>query len=350
MDARDLPSLKNPDSHYVVTANNKVLPAALAPYASSWAYAPPYRAARIAELLAANSGKKLTVQDLAKMQSDVVSLRARRLLPVFLATLERNRDASDEFDRAWRQLVDWDGAASADLAAPTIFAEAYWQAFALTYQDEMSPALFDWFAHSAVAQTAFDNLLASGGDLFDDRTTAVEDDREHVVLAALESALTVLAARSGPRMSTWEWGKYHRLELRHPLGNAPELQSAANFFKINLGSHPLAGDRDTINNGAYAFGGGYEVVTGASMRHVVDLGTMEDARCSYPGGQSGQPFSAHYADLLALWRHGRGHPMLMPRAAVEAGAASRVELVPMGGTKGVGGQVESGRNSNAPGS
>jgi penicillin amidase len=34
---------------------------------------------------------------------------------------------------------------------------------------------------------------------------------------------------------------------------------------------------------------------------VVTLGTLEDSTTVFPGGQSGNPLSPHYADQLALW-------------------------------------------------
>ena len=46
-------------------------------------------------------------------------------------------------------------------------------------------------------------------------------------------------------------------------------------------------------------------------------------------GQSGQPGSRHYGDLLPMWAKGAYHPMAFSREAVERHAASRLKLVPL---------------------
>jgi penicillin G amidase len=38
------------------------------------------------------------------------------------------------------------------------------------------------------------------------------------------------------------------------------------------------------------------------MRMIIDLASPQDARMIVTPGQSGNPFSAHYADLLQRWR------------------------------------------------
>lgn len=106
------------------------------------------------------------------------------------------------------------------------------------------------------------------------------------------------------------------------------MKSMANFFKVNRSPIALSGGRNTVNNGFYHMGDGYEVKVGPSMRHVVDLAQVEKATISYPGGQSGQAFSSHYADLLEFWLEGRGHPMLMSRSDIDSNMEAGLELLP----------------------
>jgi penicillin G amidase len=44
----------------------------------------------------------------------------------------------------------------------------------------------------------------------------------------------------------------------------------------------------------------------ASLRVVVPVGDWDDARFALPGGQSGNPLSRHWADLVHDWANG-GH-------------------------------------------
>jgi penicillin amidase len=45
-------------------------------------------------------------------------------------------------------------------------------------------------------------------------------------------------------------------------------------------------------------------------------------------GESGDPESPHYGDLIDEWASGRYHPMPYTRQAVESAAAERLRLVP----------------------
>jgi penicillin amidase len=325
----ELPQFTNPESHYIVTANNQVAAPERAPYIISFSYGPPYRAERIVELLTRDPGKKLDTSDMALMQMDTLSLRARRLLPVFLSVLDKSRGQDEALERAWRHLKDWDCDMDSESSSPTIFAETWWQALKLTYRDEMSPELFHWFVELNSSTNVFDDLLESGeSSLFDDRGTQETEGRDDIVLSAFRRAVSGLSEKEGPRMSTWKWGRFHRLVLHHPLGYAPQFRGVANFLSVNLSPIPLPGDRNTVNNGFYALGEEFKVAVGPSMRHIVDFGDPEGALMSYPGGQSGQPFSRHYSDMVELWKEGQGHPMVMSKREVEKVRHSTLELLP----------------------
>jgi len=62
-------------------------------------------------------------------------------------------------------------------------------------------------------------------------------------------------------------------------------------------------------------------VHGASWRFVVELGDSLRAWGTYPGGQSGNPFSSRYADRLPDWRRGALAPLQTPRTPEALGAA-----------------------------
>jgi len=53
-------------------------------------------------------------------------------------------------------------------------------------------------------------------------------------------------------------------------------------------------------------------------------------RSSYTNvpGESGNPGSKHYGDLLEDWAHGRYHPLPYSRKAVEAALDERILLTP----------------------
>jgi penicillin amidase len=45
-------------------------------------------------------------------------------------------------------------------------------------------------------------------------------------------------------------------------------------------------------------------------------------------GESGDPASPHYSDLLDGWSNGKYHPLPYTRAAVEAATVERITLTP----------------------
>jgi penicillin amidase len=67
----------------------------------------------------------------------------------------------------------------------------------------------------------------------------------------------------------------------------------------------------------------------ASLRFVVEVGDWENASFVLPGGQSGNPFSRHYDDLLPLWRRGEGVPIAWSPEAVAAATVTTLRLQPI---------------------
>jgi penicillin G amidase len=323
-----LPQLLDPADGVIVTANNKVMPAEAAPYVISYNYGPPYRAERIHELLDQKSN--LTMDDMKRIQMDVFSKQAERLLPIFLKVLEPAAGQDHDFELALRHLRDWKFELAADDPAPTIFFETYRRAFEKTYADEISPALYQTFLSTEFAYNGFDNLLESGSSpLFDDRRTARVETRDDVIRAAFEEAIAALKKEYGPRISTWTWGRAHTLSLTHPLAGGKPLKPLADMLRVNLGPFPMPGGWNTVDNQFYSYAhDGFQVKVGPSLRQIVDLARVQDAAFVYSGGQSGLPLHRHYADQTPLWLRGDYHPMWMDEAEVRRHLEGELVLEP----------------------
>jgi len=61
---------------------------------------------------------------------------------------------------------------------------------------------------------------------------------------------------------------------------------------------------------------------------VLDLSNWDNSTATNTPGQSGQPESMHYDDLLKLWAREEHFPLVYSRAAVEKNAKSRMMLLP----------------------
>ena len=75
-------------------------------------------------------------------------------------------------------------------------------------------------------------------------------------------------------------------------------------------------------------GGDFAQNDGATFREVLDLADWDASVATSAPGQSGQPGSPHYADLLPYWAEGRYFPLAFSRKKVEEVAQHRLILVP----------------------
>lgn len=122
---------------------------------------------------------------------------------------------------------------------------------------------------------------------------------------AIAAAIDSLRARQGPDPSAWRWGRINRSELPHALVRAFDIPPVERHG-----------------------GSGFVAAVGATFREVFDLAHPDSSFVTNAPGQSGQPGSPYYANLVEGYGRGEYFPLLMTRAAVESAAAHRLHLVP----------------------
>lgn len=99
--------------------------------------------------------------------------------------------------------------------------------------------------------------------------------------------------------------------------------------QMSLPAVELPGSADSPR--AAAFGPtDFSVVTGASVRIVLDVGEWDKSLAINAPGQSGDPYSPHSRDLQPLWAAGHYVPLLFSRSAVEQAAEEILDLTPAG--------------------
>jgi penicillin amidase len=112
------------------------------------------------------------------------------------------------------------------------------------------------------------------------------------------------------------------VSFEHPLANlGPEYAAA-----FNVGPVGRPGDVHTPNNTRHD--DNFRQVHGASYRQVFDLADWDRGVATSVPGQSGQPGSPHYDDLLPLWAEGKYFPLSYSREAVEKLTQHRLTLRP----------------------
>jgi penicillin amidase len=230
-----------------------------------------------------SESKKFTVADFEHMQYDVVCPPARRFQAIVRKSRpERNRPIVDEF-------LKWDGRLTAD-SRPGLIYELWISAVqAYVFPKEWN------------GRVSIDVLLRM----------LEEKPNPHAISEALDRTLAELESKL-PHPETWKWSAAHTLMLRHPL----------NVANLNLPPQPRPGDGNTVN----ASGG--QASNGASYRQILDLADWDRSVMTNTPGESGDPESKHYRDLLDDWAAGRYHPMPFTRKAVEAATEERILLQP----------------------
>ena len=89
------------------------------------------------------------------------------------------------------------------------------------------------------------------------------------------------------------------------------------------------GDEYTVNaTGFDESWASWEQIDGASYREILDTSDWDQSVAVNSPGQSGQPSSPHYADLMPLWDTGRYFPLTYSRKAVEKNTIDRLLLQP----------------------
>lgn len=320
-----MPQARNPVAGYVVTCNQRVTPADY-PYYINTYFAADYRARRITARLQALAGRPATVEDMAAMHADRVSLPAQ----AFVQVLAQARPTEPQVAAARELLLAWDGAMDRESVAATLYgvAKTYWVADLLQatlgrfVTEATAPAGTGRGAptHAVHIYNRAVTAMASG----DTSLLPAGQTWPGLIVSALARAVAELRQRLGDDMRAWTWGTVHHTRPRHPLSRVfPEL--AALFDPPQV---PAGGDGDTPQQGAY---GGAErfVVTMLSVnRYIFDPADWRRSRWIVPLGASGHPGSPHYADQAPLWANVETVPQLWDWDDIIAAAATRQQLVP----------------------
>jgi penicillin amidase len=98
---------------------------------------------------------------------------------------------------------------------------------------------------------------------------------------------------------------------------------------FNRGPLPGYGDGTTVNQAGFSYWKPllHSTVT-AHLRAVMEVGDWSSSRFVLLGGQSGNPLSPHYADLIPLWQRGEGVPIHWDDAEVARATKHELRLIP----------------------
>ncbi len=318
----ELPHSYNPGEGYVATANHKMIPDDY-PYKVGYEWSSPERISRIREVLedAKRIHHKLSRADLGALQSDVISLPAIELQKIV-------RSSPLGKDPSLQSFLEWDGKLARDSRQAVLY-EVWLREIRKAVANQLVPPQD---SHSEYLRQRYQDLrveilLRVQGESRVARSEpriGVLDAaaRNQVLVESLKSARDQLAKLLGSNPSQWTWGKLHTVRFRHSLDQKPGMKEL-----FDLGPLSRPGDGNTVN-ATGGWGDNWEQSYGASYREIIDTSDWDQSLAVNTPGQSGQPGSPHYSDLLRLWDEGHYFPLLYSRKAVEAATTDRLALEP----------------------
>ncbi|WP_368417997.1 penicillin acylase family protein [Rhodovarius sp.] len=298
-----LPHRIAPESGRLVNANNRVTPPD-APAFLGRDWPGDWRFRRIHAMLDANPRPDAAV--MAGMQRDATSPLAQASLPLL-----RGLTLTGPAGIARELLTAWEGEMAANQPQPLIWNAWARRFLALVLREAGVP-------ESAASPEFLAFLLAGNAPLW-----CASPDCAPQAARALEQVMAELTPTHGPDLAAWRWGTAHPAIFEHPLLRAlPVLRDLTRL------SAPSAGDGQTVlratPQGGMAGHTSFTNSHGAGLRLVADLATTDGLLAITATGQSGHPLSAHWGDMLPLWRDGT-----MPRLSREpATMLGRIELRP----------------------
>ena len=101
-------------------------------------------------------------------------------------------------------------------------------------------------------------------------------------------------------MTQWQWGRAHIAMFANPVFS--RIPIMRDWLGIGI---PTSGGYDTLDRGPSTIRDDAQPFAqrfGAGLRIITDLATPNDAIMMVTPGQSGNPLSGHFADLLRRWR------------------------------------------------
>ena len=319
LDFAQLPYAYNPRSGYLVAANQPVIGAGY-PYRLGSDFSYGWRSQQLRDRL--QESDRLSLDAAEQLFYDDTIRFAENLVPLMLRVRVRDPWVLE----GQRTLVGWDYSAGMESAAAAYFHVVVYDILKLTFRDEMPESL--WPTGGDRWYGVLTTLLRQPRDpWWDDVNTKDRvETRNDILLAAMTLArkeITSLLARDPDQ---WRWGNLHQVTLRNQTLGTGGGRLVERLF--NRGSYPVDGGDAVVNAMGSDPTRGYTVVRGPTMRMLVDLSNLDQSRWVNQSGVSGHAFADHYNDQTELWVANRTWPFVASRAAVEAGAANRLELSP----------------------
>ena len=317
----ELPYVFNPESGYIVTANNQANPRDYQYLITKdWDYG--QRAARIVDMIQ-NAPGKIDAAYIQSIHGDSKNLNAEVLTPILLS-VKLDPELATVRDQ---YLSDWDYQEIADSQAASLF-EWFWSnVLTDTFKDDLPEAYLPsggsrWYV-------VMRNLVQQpDSPWWDDTTTADKvETRDDIFARAFAETVEQIQKEYGKDMSKLPvWGELHSATFRNQtLGNAG-ISLIENLF--NRGPFVTGGGKSVVNATGWTVGESFEVNWLPSEREIVDLSNLNNSIAIHTTGESGHAYYVHYDDMAPMWAKVEYYPMWWNQESVIKDSEGHLQLVP----------------------
>jgi len=306
----ELPHSYNPSAGFVATANHKIIPDGYL-YKVGFEWEPAYRITRILEFITERQDRKLTMEDMKALQNDVTSLSARSFQRLLRSSSLAEEPSLGDF-------LHWDGQLTRESTEAALY-EVWFREIGKALATQLSSQFARHYLELP-PNTVLRVLADADVEVFGSNPA---DRRDQILRSMLASARQELTRLLGPDTAEWRWGRLHRIYFRHAL----DQRSASARALLDYGPLERPGDEFTVD----ATGVGadsWEQIVGASYRQIIDTGDWDQSIAINTPGQSGQPASPHYTDLVPLWDRGQYFPLLYSMSAIQREKTDELILEP----------------------
>ncbi len=319
------PHAVNPPEGYVYSANNQPDSMPGMGYYPGY-YVPEDRALRIRQLL--NGKKMMNQEDLHRFNLDVISPVAPEVADVIIAGIRSEVKKKTELNEsAAKLLLLWNGSHELRDVAPVIYYKLVYHVLKGAMEDELGKENFKVFLTTHVMKSSLISFVRNDSSVWwnDVNTRDVVESRNVIFERAFEKTVEELKAQLGNNPDTWEWGRVHVLEHKHPIG----MKKPFNIM-FNVGPYPIPGGPEVLNQMGFDLNGEgiYRVKYGPAMRIVIDMADIENSKSILPTGQSGNVMSRYYYDQAVMYNTGKMRKQKMNRSEIEANRIGRLVLQP----------------------
>ncbi len=317
----ELPYALNPQSGYIVTANNQVNPWGY-PYliTKDWSYG--FRADRIVEMIETAPGK-IDIPYIQAMHADARNANAQSLLPLLLA-VELDPGPASVREQL---LASWDMRNSADSQGAALFEHFWVHLLAATFHDDL-PKDYQPAGGSRWYEVMRRLIQQPESPWWDDKTSQGEvETRDEIFARAFTQAVTQMQKAYGKDPTKWPtWGEIHGATFRNQTLGKSGISLIEALF--NRGPFPTGGGEELVNAAGYNFEEPFAVDWLPSEREIVDLSNLDNSLAIHTTGQSGHAFHPHYDDMAPLWATVQYAPMWWEQASIVKDAEGHLRLTP----------------------